>query len=328
MKYSVIVPVYNAEKTIKRCLESLLHHIPDSAEVLVINDGSTDKSGAICSQLAGWYPALRYFEKENGGVSTARNMGLDCARGEYVLFVDSDDYVEPQYWEVIDQMIEQYHPEMLQWGFREHGETVRERNTGDYAVLGRLEAAKKIDAAIRAYLFSALWARVFCMAIVRENQLRFEPKLSIGEDQVFIFSYALHVKSLVSISVPLYNSVLSNMESLSRKRRDYLTEQLMLVNDMALGALEGAILSESIKRIYRGSLAWVYYRSAYSACKELLKYHLTKQERLKKITEICRLYREKHIKATEIKCKAIALPIVHSMSHIIDALICREYQSG
>lgn len=154
MKYSVIVPVYNAEETIQRCLESLLYHIPQSAEVLVINDGSTDHSGEICRRFAEQYPALRYMEKENGGVSTARNLGLDCACGEYVLFVDSDDYVEPQYWETIDDLIERYHPDMLQRGFRENGEIARDRNTGVYVAVGVREVAQKIDAAIHVSVLS------------------------------------------------------------------------------------------------------------------------------------------------------------------------------
>ena len=324
MKYSVIVPVYNAEETIQRCLESLLYHIPQSAEVLVINDGSTDHSGEICRRFAEQYPALRYMEKENGGVSTARNLGLDCACGEYVLFVDSDDYVEPQYWETIDALIERYHPDMLQWGFRENGEIARERNTGDYVAVGVREVAQKIDAAIHDYLFSALWARAFRMDLVQKYKLRFDSRLAIGEDQVFIFSYALNVRCLVSISMVLYNSVLDNRESLSRKRRDYLTDQLMLANKIAFDLLEKAVLPSDIKQIYRGSLAWVYYRSAYSACKELLKYNLPKRERLKKITEICGLYGQKRVQATGIKCRVIAFPVVHKMGYIIDVLICRK----
>lgn len=325
MKYSVIVPVYNAEETIQRCLESLLYHIPESAEVLVINDGSTDHSGEICRRFAEQYPALRYMEKENGGVSTARNLGLDCACGEYVLFVDSDDYVEPQYWETIDDLIERYHPDMLQWGFRENGATIKERNIGDYAVVGKFEVAKKFDEAIRAYMFSSLCARIFRMNIIKENRLRFDEKLAVGEDQTFIFLCAMHVSSFVSTSAVLYNVILDNGESLSRKKRENLTEQLMLANNIVFHSLNQAVLPEDIKQIYRGSLAWVYYRSAYSACKELLKYNLPKRERLKKITEICGLYGQKRVQATGIKCRVIAFPVVHKMGYIIDVLICRKH---
>lgn len=323
MKYSVIVPVYNAEETIQRCLESLLYHIPESAEVLVINDGSTDHSGEICRRFAEQYPALRYMEKENGGVSTARNLGLDCACGEYVLFVDSDDYVEPQYWETIDDLIERYHPDMLQWGFRDYGDTVRERYLGDYAVSGEAAVAEKVDIALRSYMFSALWARAYRRNLIEKRQLRFRPELAIGEDQAFIFSYALGVKKLVSASTILYNTVLENRESLSRKRRDYLTAQLLRVNEVMFQELDKAGLSAQTNHVYQAALAWVHYRSAYSCCKELLKYGLSRKERKKKIKEICNLYAEKQVKAQDMKCRIIAFPVNHQISSIMDILICR-----
>ena len=325
LKYSVIIPVYNSEKTISKCLDSLLYQIPDDVELLVINDGSTDKSGEICSLYEAKYPAVHYYVKENGGVSTARNIGLDNAVGEYILFVDSDDFVEPQYWQAINSFINQYQPDMVQWGFRDCGKTVRERNTGDYAVVGELAVAKKIQTAIQEYMFSALWARIFRKDIITKYSIRFNPKLSIGEDQVFIFSYAMHVKNLVSTKLCLYNSVLENRESLSRKRRSYLTDQLLLAVDTMFQILAKSELAEDTKNFYKTSLAWIYFRSAYSACKELLKFDLTKQERRKEIKKICNLYNVRKIGNKDWKCRVIAFPIIHKMSGIIDLLISRGY---
>ena len=76
IRYSVIIPIYNGAGTVGRCLDSLLTGIPEDAELLVINDGSTDDSGAICEEYSGKYRCIRYFSKENGGVSSARNLGL------------------------------------------------------------------------------------------------------------------------------------------------------------------------------------------------------------------------------------------------------------
>lgn len=93
MKYSIIIPVYNAEGTLRRCLDSLVGQQFSNYELLLINDGSTDGSDAICREYASTYSCVRYFAKENGGVSSARNLGLEQAEGEYILFADSDDYV-------------------------------------------------------------------------------------------------------------------------------------------------------------------------------------------------------------------------------------------
>ena len=95
--FSIIIPVYNAETTIRRCLDSFTNQRFSDYEILLINDGSTDNSDAICREYADVNSKICYLSKENGGVSSARNLGLEQAKGEYVLFVDSDDYIEPTF---------------------------------------------------------------------------------------------------------------------------------------------------------------------------------------------------------------------------------------
>ncbi len=94
---SIIVPVYNIEKYFHRCVDSILSQTFTDFELLLINDGSNDNSGAICDEYAAKDARIRVFHKENGGVSSARNLGLDNAKGEWITFVDSDDYVKPDY---------------------------------------------------------------------------------------------------------------------------------------------------------------------------------------------------------------------------------------
>ena len=96
-KISVIVPVYNVEDYLPRCIDSILAQDYEDFELLLIDDGSTDKGGHICDGYAKHDVRVRVFHKENGGVSSARNLGLDNAVGEFVAFVDSDDYVESAY---------------------------------------------------------------------------------------------------------------------------------------------------------------------------------------------------------------------------------------
>lgn len=96
-RISVIVPVYNAEKTIARCIETLLGQTYGNIELLLVDDGSKDGSLAICREYAEKDNRITVIHKENGGVSSARNAGIEMAKGDYILFVDSDDYVEPDY---------------------------------------------------------------------------------------------------------------------------------------------------------------------------------------------------------------------------------------
>lgn len=100
-KISVIVSVYNVEKFIKRCLDSIINQTMNDLEIILVNDGSTDNSGKICDEYAQLDNRITVIHKENGGVSSARNTGLDVATGEWIAFVDSDDYIEKDMYEVL-----------------------------------------------------------------------------------------------------------------------------------------------------------------------------------------------------------------------------------
>ena len=92
IKLSIVIPVYNVEKYLAKCLDSVIYPALDGYEVIVVNDGSTDGSGAIAAEYAAHYPGLlRLIEQENGGLGAARNTGLEAAEGEFVFFLDSDD---------------------------------------------------------------------------------------------------------------------------------------------------------------------------------------------------------------------------------------------
>ena len=103
---SVIIPVYKVERYLPRCIDSILSQTYKNIELLLIDDGSPDSSGDICDEYAEKDPRVRMFHKENGGVSSARNLGLDEAKGDYIGFVDSDDYIAPGMYEKLVELIE------------------------------------------------------------------------------------------------------------------------------------------------------------------------------------------------------------------------------
>lgn len=321
MTFSIIIPVYNAETTLRRCLDSLVSQQFSDYELLLINDGSTDGSDCICQEYAAVYPQIRYFPKENGGVSSARNLGLKQAQGGYILFVDSDDYVAENYFAHIFDALAQETPDLLLFGYRSFGGASAEWNTGTFSENTELKIAGQISTALRQYLFSSLWSKVFRRRIIEENGLHFDESLAIGEDQAFIFDYAMHIRSIASIPDTLYHVDVSGEDSLSRKRRDYLTEQLIEVNRRMADALRGSGHSPQARKIYEAALAWVVYRSAYSCCKELLKYDLTAPQRRKKIRAICTRYREEGSRPMDWKCCVIALPVRLGWSGAVDCLI-------
>ena len=322
MQYSVIIPVYNAERTLRRCLDSLVGQQFSDYELLLINDGSTDDSDAICREYANKYPYVRYFAKENGGVSSARNLGLEQAEGEYILFADSDDYVSEDYFASLSDTLKNRAADLFMFGYRNFGGVSTEWDTGEFYEDSETGIAERVASAVRKYLFSSLWSKAFKRQIIEQHNIHFAKDLAIGEDQAFIFTYAMHIRSIGSIENHLYNVDVSDGNSLSRKARPYLTEHLMEVNRRMYAAYRDAEHSPEAARYYEVALSWMTYRSAYSCCKELLKFDYSAKQRRREIRNICKLYRAERVRPIGWKCRIIALPVQLRWSRVIDWLIC------
>lgn len=321
MRYSVIIPVYNAKETLRRCLDSLVRQQFSDYELLLINDGSTDDSDAICHEYANTYSCIRYFAKENGGVSSARNLGLEQAEGEYILFVDSDDYVSQDYFALLSHTLESNAVDLLMFGYRNFGGVSTEWDTGVFYENTEVGVAEQISSAMQQYLFSSLCSKTFKRELIERHNIRFANDLAIGEDQTFIFTYAMHIRSIGSIGYHLYNVDVSDGNSLSRKARPYLTEQLTEVNRRMYAVYRAAEHSPEAARHYETALAWMTYRSAYSSCKELLKLDFSPKQRRQEIGRICALYRAERVKPVGWKCRIIALPVLLGWSRAINWLI-------
>lgn len=321
MRYSVIIPVYNAKETLRRCLDSLVRQQFSDYELLLINDGSTDGSDAICREYANTYSCVRYFVKENGGVSSARNLGLEQAEGEYILFVDSDDYVSENYFSVISDALDNNVVDLLMFGYCNFGSISAEWDTGEFNENTEVGIAIRVSSAMQQYLFSSLCSKAFKRHIIEQYNMCFANDLAIGEDQAFIFTYAMHIRSIGSIEDHLYNVDVSDGNSLSRKTRPYLTEQLMEVNRRMYAAYQAVPHAPEAAKHYEAALSWMTYRSVYSSCKELLKFDLSAKQRRQEIRKICKLYRAEHVRPVGWKCRIIALPVQLGWSGAINWLI-------
>lgn len=321
MQYSIIIPIYNAEATLRRCLDSLVGQQFSDYELLLINDGSTDDSDAICREYANTYSCVRYFAKENGGVSSARNLGLEQAKGEYILFVDSDDYVADNYFAAISAAVKDTSPDLLLFGYCNLGDKSAEWSTGEFYESTETGVAKQVSSALRRYLFSSLWNKVFKRKIINEYKLEFKSDLDIGEDQTYVFEYTMNIETIASITDILYFEDTANCYSLSRKARPYLTEQLMEVNRRMYEAYRFKEHSPQAARCYETALSWMTYRSVYSSSKELLKFNYSSKQRRREIRRICGLYCTENIKPVGWKCQLIALPVRMGWNIVIDALV-------
>ena len=320
MQYSIIIPVYNAEKTLERCLKSIVSQSFFDYEILLINNDSIDGSDAICRNYTEKYQQIRYLTEKDGTVSSTRNRGLEQARGEYILFVDSDDYVSENYFSVISDAIQEESPDLLMFGYRNMGGTSMAWSTGSFFEEKEEGIARRIAFAMQQYLFSSLCCKAFKRQIIEQNKIRFVNDLSIGEDQVFIFDYAMHIQSIASIEEILYNVDVGDNSSLSRRARPYLTEQLMKANRRIYRTYRKKQHSEEAAQFYEAALSWMNYRSAYSCCKELQKFDYSLKKRLQEIKKICKLYCNENIRPIGWKCKVIALPVRMRWSSVIELL--------
>lgn len=189
MKYSIIVPVYNAEKTLQRCIDSVLAQSFTDYELILVNDGSSDGSAAICSVNSAKYSCIKYICKDNGGVSSARNLGIESAAGEYILFLDSDDYISDNYFNVLNGIYSNSSPDLVIFGAQAVGGAEQKCQTGCFFENYPDEIAIRIAHAMQEYNFSSVCNKAFKRTIISSRGIVFDGRLAIGEDQLFLFEY-------------------------------------------------------------------------------------------------------------------------------------------
>lgn len=184
-KISIIVPIYNAEKYLHRCIDSIISQTFTDFELLLINDGSKDNSGAICEKYATLDTRISIFHKENKGVGSARNMGLVNATGDYVMFVDSDDYMQPQMCEIMLTTLVETDADLVICGTEENGGCFWKPNEDiDYSFTQLLENFVSL---LHTELLSPPWNKIFKKEKIGNQNFRED--MSFGEDLMFNIEY-------------------------------------------------------------------------------------------------------------------------------------------
>lgn len=181
-KISVIVPVYNAEKYLHRCVDSILAQTFKDFELLLIDDGSTDGSGAICDEYAQKDSRVRVFHKENGGVSSARNLGLENARGEWILFVDSDDALSLDACAGLMQMQQEY--DCIIFGIKQKSGSIWAPTKDGSVSLSDIR--RDFRYWLNTELLSTSVNKLYKRNLIKEN---YPDDISFGEDLMFCISY-------------------------------------------------------------------------------------------------------------------------------------------
>lgn len=209
--FSVIVPVYRAAHTIERCVDSLAVSGGEDIQIVLVEDCSPDNSWEVCQTLAEKYPQVTCCRNErNCGVSHTRNRGLELAEGQYLLFTDSDDWVDKDYVPTFRKAIREGHTFAI-CGYVNHDEKHAHRSDTfgweDFEDTKTVSLKAEIEKLYHGRLLQQLWNKVFVTALVREHQVRFDESISIGEDTRFILDYIQRsgIREMHLMNRPLYH---------------------------------------------------------------------------------------------------------------------------
>ena len=203
---SIIVPVFNAEKYINRCIDSILCQEYTDFELILADDGSTDASGEICDSYAAGDSRVKVFHKPNTGVSDTRNFALKQARGTYLQFVDSDDWITPDATKLfVRAAIENQCDMVIADFYRVVGKRVSPKGDIDEeGLLSRDAFASHMMTNPAAFYYGVLWNKLFRREIVEKYQLHMDENLSWCEDFLFNLEYILHAETFYVLQTPVY----------------------------------------------------------------------------------------------------------------------------
>lgn len=205
---SVIVPIYNSEKFLSRCIKSIISQSYTNWELLLINDGSQDKSLEICNEYMSKDPRIKVFNQSNSGVSSARNLGIKNANGTWITFIDSDDWIEKNYLENFNQEYD-----LCLQGYYKGDSLIQYKQS-------IVNANPGAEYLYQRYVYGP-YCKLFKSEIIHNNNILFDLGLFFGEDILFLMQYIIFCKSMYVSEYCGYHYTIENTNSLTRKKRSF-----------------------------------------------------------------------------------------------------------
>ncbi len=341
---SIIIPVYNVEKYLERCVNSLRCQTLENIEIILVDDSSKDSSPKICDDFAAADPRIRVIHKENGGAGMARNAALEVAKGRYIGFVDSDDYVEKEMFETLLGVAEKYGSDLVMSGFffkdgaifGDDGASIRkeyfdcdthfesdiELRHLKMGIVGALPS----DEDDSKYGMS-IWKNLFRAEIIRENNLLFRSERELlSEDALFMIDFISCIKKATGINGAFYNYC-RNEDSISKSyKKDRFQKSLVFV-----GEVERIFKKDSAEEEY----GLYIYRFWQAMCRVLCSQEIMHaadnrtgysqlRERLK---EICthpiskRAFSKYPLGSLPIKQRIFAYAMKHKLYYVLKSLV-------
>lgn len=225
--FSVIVPVYKVEKYIKRCIDSILSQSFQSFELILVDDGSPDRCGSICDEYAKNDKRIRVIHKSNGGLASARNAGINAAQGEYICFVDSDDFVDDRFLEVFAVLIEQNKADIIHSGIK-HWPSGK-RRPERFPVNTVMSGIEMIESNPTVSSNSSIpFAVRYCFrrAFLENHSLRFNESIKYAEDSPFNLSAIILAEKMVCTEEITYHYCVNSQSITQTKYKPTMVDDL------------------------------------------------------------------------------------------------------
>lgn len=268
-KISVIVPVYNSEKYLDNCINSICSNLFQNLEIILINDGSTDKSEQICKSYAEKDSRIVFINQVNQGVSKTRNNGIKKATGKYIAFVDSDDYIGRDYFSKLYEANENFKCDLTICSVSQVDKDIKnifESKAGKIIFLDIDDESKKLWQELNdRYLLYAPYSKLYSSKIIKDNNLCFPVDTSYGEDLLFNFSYLKYCKTISYTPETTYYYNQDNSNSLSHIYRENMFENgLRLNNCMKQFFIDKNLYDETAKKYLSRRIFDDAYNSLFS----------------------------------------------------------------
>lgn len=232
-RVSVIVPVYKVEKYLRRCVDSILSQTYTDFELLLIDDGSPDNSGKICDEYAAFDSRVRVFHKPNGGVSSARNLGLDNALGEWISFIDSDDWIDVHF---LQDMSCNNDVDLVVSSFTSKGANTQWSDKVEAGLYDRGGLGPFLESYCTTCQLMAPWGKLFKTEKINESRLRFDQRLDTREDTIFVLQYLIVCERIKVLEETLYYYWIEG-SSLSSNLNNHNSQYLLFLSEYKKYAL-------------------------------------------------------------------------------------------
>lgn len=225
---SVIIPMFNAENSIERCVESVITEYPDRVEVILIDDGSADGTKEKCISLQDKFKTIKYYHQLNSGVSKARNAGIEHACGKWIMFVDADDYLEKGTIDLCLRAVREDPADMYCFGTTRdyvEGNSLRGRKVVQYPIFDNcendmtcLDAEDDLKTTLKNDVFDTACGKLFRNDVIKQNAVAFDDVMKYREDSVFVLEYCLHVRKICLMRWAGYHYQIENDETYHFRR--------------------------------------------------------------------------------------------------------------